>query len=156
MLGIDHADDGGPHTRCPGQALNGDAMISAMRQSFSGASAEHGFYCARTGLRFQWAVARVNDALKVEGFGVPTDMAVRATMQAKLNADVPAHHILGAGNPPLARRAVTAQPAVCVCGHRTAVLCRGQPQAIGGKHLGRRPVLGAVCARLVASPGGAG
>ena len=49
---------------------------------------------------FDTAVQRVIDALKVEGFGVLTDIDVRA------------HRILGACNPPLAHRALEAVPDV--------------------------------------------
>ena len=57
-------------------------------------------------------VAAVREALKSQGFGVLTEIDVRATLEAKLGVDVPAQIILGACRPELAHKALSATPSL--------------------------------------------
>jgi uncharacterized protein (DUF302 family) len=65
-----------------------------------------------TPMPYDEAVTRVREALAEQGFGVLTEIDVRATMRTKLGVDVPSQVILGACRPELAHRAMSAAPSV--------------------------------------------
>lgn len=63
---------------------------------------------ATLNLPYDEAVLKTTAALKAEGFGVLTQIDIKATLKEKINADFRRYVILGACNPVLAHRALSA------------------------------------------------
>jgi len=59
---------------------------------------------------YEEAIVKVTEALKTEGFGVLTEIDVKATLKKKLDVDRKPYIILGACNPALANQALNAEP----------------------------------------------
>jgi len=65
-------------------------------------------------MSFDEAIDRTTACLKDEGFGVLAEIDIAGAMKEKLDVDIPPYRILGACNPPLAHRALTAEPNIGV------------------------------------------
>ena len=61
---------------------------------------------------FDEAIERVIEELKKEGFGILSEIDVKATLKKKMDIDFPNYKILGACNPPLAHKALSAEPEI--------------------------------------------
>lgn len=101
----------------------------------------YGYTAHMPGVSFEKARERITDALKQEGFGILTEIDVKATLKAKLDRKFRKYVILGACNPQLAHRALEAELGiglllpcnVCVWeGEGGSVVSIARPQAMFG------------------------
>ena len=65
-----------------------------------------------SGASFDAVDKRTRQALADKGFGVLTEIDVKATMKKKLDAEMPSYRILGACNPQMAHQAIQIEPRV--------------------------------------------
>ncbi len=68
------------------------------------------YFAKEVELTFEEALVRVTDELKQEGFGVLTEIDVKATIKKKLDKDFRNYRILGSCNPPFAYQALLSEP----------------------------------------------
>lgn len=67
------------------------------------------YFSKSIGGTFENAIQKVTDALKAEGFGILTEIDIKATLKKKLDVDFYNYKILGACNPPFAYKALLAE-----------------------------------------------
>ncbi|HEY5922643.1 MAG TPA: DUF302 domain-containing protein [Kofleriaceae bacterium] len=109
-------------------------------------------------LPYEIVLAKLPDALKTEGFGVLTEIDVRNTLREKLGVEFRRYKILGACNPPLAHRALQADPDIGVMlpcnvivyedGDKSVVIAVDPMQTIAATSPALRPIAEDVRGRL--------
>ena len=96
---------------------------------------------------FAAVVDRVTESLKAEGFGVLTEIDIKATMKKKLDIDFRDYRILGACNPPLAHQALTTDDKI-----GTMLPCNVIVQDLGGGKIEVAAINPAISMEQVGNP----
>ena len=106
------------------------------------------YYIAKTvSGGFPATVERVIESLKAEGFGVLTEIDVKATMKKKLDIDFRHYRILGACNPPLVHQAFAADDKI-----GTMLPCNVIVQDLGGGKIEVAAINPAISMEQVGNP----
>ncbi|PHQ61795.1 MAG: hypothetical protein COC08_03565 [Maribacter sp.] len=66
-------------------------------------------YSKKVNLTFEQAIENTKEALKVEGFGVLTEIDIKATLKNKIDVDMDNYTILGACHPPSAYQSIQSE-----------------------------------------------
>ena len=74
-------------------------------------------YARETDLSYEDAVVKVTETLKEQGFGILTEIDVKATLKTKLDKDLTKYIILGACNPNLALRPLSGEIDIALTNH---------------------------------------
>ncbi len=72
------------------------------------------YFSKSTNYDFETAIERIAEELGKQGFGILTEIDVKATLKAKLDVDFRNYKILGACNPPTAFKVLMSEPNIGV------------------------------------------
>src|SRR3989304_5443947 len=84
------------------KAIRGASIMAKAKKG------KYGYSC-EVNLSYEQAVAKVTETLKAQGFGILTEIDVKATLKKKLDKDFTKYVILGACNPNIAYRALSGE-----------------------------------------------